>query len=445
MLKNRFYNLVIFIFSLFIFTSFFNISLAKPLYIEICGGENLGIPIAVVPSSSNNFLKLNPNEDIFSVVKNDLRNSGQFKVIKNIFNSSIDDDNVDNSLWKTRGAEFLIIGKILKAPRNKFDIMLKVINVYKDDNIPLLHLKFSNQNRKNFRALAHHISDKVFETLIGIRGVFSTKIAYITVNEEKHKTIHTLTVADSDGFNDKALIKTNYPMMSPSWSKDGKKIAFVSFQGKHSSIKMVDLTNGNITQLARYKGINGAPAWSYDNKYLALVLSKDGSPNIYVLNLHTQELTRLTKGNFIDTEPHWMPDNKHIVFTSNRNGRPHIYKINVETLKVKRLTFEGRYNARPSVTPDGKNLIMMHQTNNGRFNIAVQSLQTGELKILTGAKQDESPTLAPNGMMVLYGSKYANNYILGAVSIDGNFHMRLPLHNENVKDPSWSPYLLGNS
>jgi TolB protein len=420
---------------------------AKPLYIEIAGGESFGVPVTVVPFAANNDGGGDSNtaiSDIQGVIYNDLRSSGQFK-LDTAFSSAkfTDPYNFDKKFWQSKGSEYLIGGKIEYQGGDYYGVTVHLVSVFQGENEPLISLKFNKQRAQNLRALAHYISDKIFEKLIGVPGVFSTRIAYVTVERRGNETIHSLTVADSDGFNDRVLVEANYPLMSPAWAPDSRKIAYVSFDKKRASIKIVDLHDGSINTVSNFPGINGAPKWSPDGSKLALVLSKTGSPKIYTLELASKNLTQLTFGSSLDTEPYWMPDGQNLVFTSNMGGRPQIYKLNLATGDTKRLTFNGDYNATPSVTPDGKSLVVMHRSENGNFNIAVQSLVTGKLRVLTRANQDESPSLAPNGMMILYGSQENDHYVLGAVSLDGRFGMRLPLRNGSVKDPAWSPFLIG--
>lgn len=421
---------------------------AKPLYIEITGGQDFGIPIAVVPftsiASHDPIERAVEVENIADIVKRDLHNSGHFRSL----DVAADSKNprtmkdIDFGFWKNYGAAHVVLGSVVSRGHGLYDVSFQLVDIYKNNTEPLLSVKFREKHLREFRALAHYISDLIFKKITGVRGFFSTRIAYITVDRYKHETVHTLTIADADGYGDKPLLSANYPLMSPRWSTDGKKIAFVSFRGGRSSINVATLENGRIEQLTKFPGINGAPAWSPSGQKLALVLSKDGSPKIYLLDLVTRELQRLTNGGAIDTEPYWHPDGKSIFFTSNRGGKPQIYQVVLQTGEIQRVTFIGNYNATPSVTPDGKQLIMLHQSDKGAYNIAVQDLSTGKLKVITKANLDESPTIAPNGMMVLYGLREADRNVLGAVTLDGKFRMRLPVQDGNVKEPAWSPFLI---
>jgi TolB protein len=415
---------------------------AKSLYIEIVGGQNIGIPIAIVPFANLDPIKV---DNIAEIVANDLKSSGQFKVLypENVGNiASVAD--ITPSYWKAKGMEKIIVGEIQKTSlHGGYTVNFSLVDLYKQTNSTLLSVRFNHQDVDHFRALGHHISDLIFEKIVGVKGIFSTRIAYITMDRSVHnkKITYVLTVSDSDGFNDMPLYTSNYPIMSPKWSPDASKIAFVSFADNRSGISVIELKTGKVEVVSKFPGINGAPAWSPNGKNLAAVLSKDGAPKLYLIDLHRKDnLQQLTFGNSIDTEPFFAPDGHSLFFTSNRGGKAQIYQLDLQSKNVSRVTFSGDYNATPSVTPDGKKLVMLHKSENGDFNIATQDLGTGRITILTKAKLDESPSLAPNGMMVLYGFPEFNTSVLGAVTLDGKFKMRLPVHNAAVKEPAWSPF-----
>ena len=246
--------------------------------------------------------------------------------------------------------------------------------------------------------------------------------------------------ADVDGAREKVIFESDQPLLTPSWSPDGETIAYVSFETTRPAIFMHNLRTNKRTQLTNFKGLNGAPAWSPDGKQLAMVLSKDGSPDIYVMDVATRKLKRVTRHFAIDTEPSWMRDGKSIVFTSDRGGKPQIYQVTLASGYEERVTFEGNYNARARVVPDGSGIIMVHRSERD-FQIALLNLQRGSIEILTQTSLDESPSISPNGAMLLYATKHRGKGILAAVSLDGGVKFRLPSRFGDVREPAWSPYL----
>jgi len=426
-------------------TSIANIAHAG-LYVEITGGVAAGLPIGIVPFGVEG-VDSSSVDDLSKIIKSDLENSGQFKPLRFelLKQFPTHQNEVQYPYWQGLGIEDLLVGSVKKTG-STFTVSFALLDVIRQKSegaarSPLLSMHFDNVRSQDFRALAHHISDCIFEKLIGIRGIFSTRIAYVSVAQGSKGTIHTLEVADSDGFNPKPLYRSAYPLMSPAWSPDGKRIAFVSFEKDRAGINIVDVQSGRVERLTQFPGLNNAPTWSPDNQTIALVLSKDGSPKIYTMDVGSKRLSRLTDGAAIDTEPSFAPDGRSIVFTSSRGGKPQIYSVSLDSRKVERLSFKGDYNAKPSLTPDNKKLVMLHRDEGGLFSIAVQTLSTGELKILTRSSLSDSPNLAPNGMMVLYGSEEGGQGVLGAVSLDGRVKIRLPSREGNVQEPAWSPFV----
>jgi TolB protein len=397
------------------------------LDLELTQGINAAIPIGM-----NGFGTTSVGQNLADVISHDLQFSGQFSVI-------YPDRPTENlALWKHLGAESMLDGtaNCINANTCVVNFTLKDVAIL---GKVLLSEKFTVRENQ-LRQLSHHISDLVYQKLTGQRGVFSTRIAYILVNRSYGKTRYSLEIADMDGSGPQSLLVSSEPIMSPTWSPDGSRIAYVSFEKKKAQIFDVVVATGQRRLLTDFYGINGAPAWSPDGRKLAVVLSKSGSPKIYSLDLTSGNLTQLTFGNAIDTEPRFSPDGREILFTSGRGGSPQIYRVNLNDGKVSRVTYHGNYNARSSYTPDGKNIVILHRDTSGRFNIAAQSLSGGNFTVLTDSQMDESPSVAPNGKLVVYATKYKDSGVLGMVSIDGKIKMRLPSGIGDVQEPAWSPY-----
>ena len=254
--------------------------------------------------------------------------------------------------------------------------------------------------------LSHRVADAVYEKLTGIKGAFATRLLYVSVTRNpKGKDFYRLVLSDSDGARPIVLLEGREPIMAPSWSPDGNEVAYVSFETSRPAIYRQNLRTGAREQLTNFKGLNNSPVWSPDGNSMAMVLSKDGSPDVYLMNLRSKQLTRLTHHYAIDTEPTWMPDGRSLLFTSDRGGRPQIYQYDLASKQITRVTFEGDYNARARVAQDGRNVALVHRKD-GKYHIAVHDLVTKRLTVLTSTSLDESPSIAPNGSIVLYATKH---------------------------------------
>ena len=418
---------------LLILSCLFAINVNAELTIEITKGTDSAVPIAIVPFSSSVTLP----EDLVEIIKSDLSRSGYFKVLEEqkMLARPAQARNVKFRNWQALGQDYLVIGQV-RDERGRFKINFQLFDVYKGEQLMGYHMTVA---ARELRRSAHHISNIIYEKLTGLKGVFNSRISYITSSKgQAGRKTYKLEVSDADGFNPKTIASSREPLMSPAWSPDGKKIAYVSFEKKSSAIFVQNLATGKRTRVANFRGINGAPAWSPDGGKLALTLSKDGSPDIYVLTLANHSLRKLTKSYGIDTEPSWSPDGQSIVFTSDRGGKPQLYLIPSSGGRAKRLTFDGDYNARGSFSRDGNHLIMVH-ANSGDYRIAVMDMTTRSIDVLTQGKLDESPSFAPNGSMILYSAKFGNTNALAAVSADGSMHQRLAFSRGEVREPAWSP------
>lgn len=406
---------------------------AYALELELTQGVSRALPIALVPFSGAEDLSLS------DVIANDLKNSGVFKLLgHDSSHNPYDLSQVDFNYWKQLGVNDLIVGQVNPLSNNNYSVKFQLIDPVNQAH--LLLAKSYQVKKQDLRALAHHISDLIYYKLTGERGIFSTRIAYILVKRQGANSEYRLEIADADGHNPQTLLISSQPVMSPSWSPEGKRIAYVSFENKRSQIFIVDIETGKRRLVTSYPGINGAPAWSPNGQQLAVVLSKGGSPKVYSVDLATGKLTQLTFGLAIDTEPSFSPDGKSLLFTSGRGGSPQIYRLNLVTKQVERVSFDGNYNARASYSKDGQHIVMLHRENKV-FNIGVQKTDDNDIDNLTFNENDESPSISPNGRMVLYATRHDNKGVLSVVSLDGKIRLRLPSGEGDVQEPAWSPYL----
>jgi TolB protein len=406
------------------------------LTIEITQGVDNPTAIAVVPFAWQGSGAA--PEDIAWVVDGDLARSGQFSPVgrADMLGRPSSEAEVFYRDWRAIDSEYLVIGRVSVAGQMRIEYEL--YDVLRQTRV---HSGVELGPVSEARMLGHRVADAVYEKLTGIRGAFATRLLYVSVTRVPGgKDYARLTLADSDGARPIVLLESREPVLAPAWSPKGDEIAYVSFESGRPAIYRQHLATGRREQLTNFKGLNGAPAWSPDGNTLAMVLSKDGSPDIYLMNLASKRLTRVTSHYAIDTEPTWMPDGRSLLFTSDRGGRPQIYRYDLHSKTTERLTFEGTYNARARVAQDGRNVVMVHQQD-GRFHIALLDLVTNRLQVLTSTELDESPSIAPNGSMVLYATKYADRGILAAVSVDGGVKFRLPAREGDVREPAWSPFM----
>jgi TolB protein len=412
------------------------------LEVTVSGGEEGALPIAVVPFG---WLAGGATQgDVSNVIAADLARSGRFVPLAKIQmpGEPHTGREIDFAAWRAAGVEHMVVGRVQPRQGEELVVEFQLFDVVRGVQLSGYSIPTASAR---LRRVGHQISDIVYEKLTGQRGAFNTHVAYVTVERSGKESLYRLALADADGYDEQVILTSKQPLMSPAWSPDGERLAYVSFEKGRSLIYLQEVGSGQRELLAEFTGLNSAPSFSPDGRRLALTLSRDGNPEIYLLDLASRALTRITFSNGIDTEALFAPDGKALFFTSDRGGKPQIYRQALENGrpvgKAQRITFEGVYNARAAISPDGKRLALVHGDGNG-FHIAVQELQTATLRVLSETLYDESPSFAPNGSMIIYATERNRRGVLEAVSVDGSAHQRLGLSHGDVREPAWSPYIL---
>lgn len=410
------------------------------LKIEITSGVTDPIHIAVVPFAGGLPAAPTAGADAASVVQNDLEGTGRFrgmpwsqmKVRPSQASQVVIPD------WRASGNDYVVVGQVTAMPDGEVAVDFELLNTLTGEQ--LANQRFTGPPSA-LRNAAHRVSNVIYQKILGGRGAFDTRIAYIAVQGKPPAQHFELVIADADGANAHVVLQSDQPVMSPAWSPDGNWLAYVSFESKRSAVYVQQVSTGQRLLVSARAGINAAPAWSPDGRKLALTLGgATGNLDIYVLDLSNQQLTRLTDDPAIDTEPVWAPDGQSIYFTSDRGGGPQIYQIGANSGdRPKRITFEGSYNAHPRISPDGTQLAMLSQDGSS-YRIAVQDLASGTVRYLSPGPLDNTPSFAPNGAMLLYASIENGQSVLQRASLDGLTSQRLTSDQADVRDPVWGPF-----
>ena len=407
------------------------------LKIEVTSGVSDPVPIAIVP-----FARAIPADgglDVAQVVQKDLEGSGRFRALgrDKMPGTPTTAATVQLADWKATGDDYVVVGRVTSIDNGQIAVDFDLLNTLTGQHVASQRFVGTPSALRN---AAHRVSDVIYEKVLGVRGAFATRIAYVAVTGQPPAQQYQLIVADADGENQRLILQSRLPLMSPAWSPDGQWLSYVSFETKRSAIYVQLVRTGERRQVSARTGINGAPAWSPDGKKLALTLGGGGgNPDIYVLDLGSQSLTRLTDDPAIDTEAVWAPDGKSVFFTSDRAGSPQIYRVGLQPGEhPKRITFTGNYNARPRISPDGSQLAMV--TMDGGYRIAVQDMSNGSVRVLSHGKLDESPSFAPNGASLIFSEREGSRGSLSTVSVDGLTGLRFKSEQGEVRDPTWGPF-----
>ena len=408
------------------------------LLIDVTRGVTDAVPVAVVP-----FARAVPADgglDVAAVVQHDLDSSGRFKSMerRDMLSQPVRARDVVVADWRAARNDYIVVGRVIPSSPAELTIEFELLNLLSGQ--VLLEQRVTAAPA-SLRFAAHRVADIIYERLTGIRGAFSTRIAYVSVDGGPPNQRYQLLLADSDGENLRTILESPQPILSPTWSADGEWLAYVSFETHASAVYVQRVRTGERRMVSARAGINGAPAFSPDGRKLAITLSgSSGNPDIYVLDLATQGLTRITEDLAIDTEAAWSADGRFLFFTSDRAGGPQVYRVAAQGgEQARRLTFGVPYAARPRVSPDGSQLAMVVRDGSG-YHIAVQDLGSGQMRVLTRGSLDESPSFAPNGAQIIYASRERGQGVLAAVSADGQVSQRLKADRGEVREPAWGPF-----
>ena len=407
------------------------------LFLEITKGSEDPYRVAMIPFEGNSRVSKQLND----IMRNDLIRTGEFSILDEelLLPVKIINDELVFSDWKLLGIDYLVTGTIVNA-NNSLDISYEIFDIHKKRKVRSSKV-FGIPNQ--IRQLAHYTSDGIYESITGIKGIAATRLLYVNeIKDSRFISIYKLMLADSDGANEKVLLSSSEPIISPSWSPDGKRVAYVSFETGIAKVFIQEIASGKREAVLSQDTQISSPSWSPDGKYLSLTLYQDGNAEIYILRLRDRTLTRMTNQFAIDTESSWSPKGNKILFTSGRSGSPQIYELDLRKLnpKAKRISFEGTYNAKASYLPNEEGVIFVHRSSDGLFHIALKYKRENFIRVLTEAKMDESPSVAPNGNMVIYGIKENDLSMLAGFSLSGA-KFKLPASDGEVREPAWSNFL----
>ena len=408
------------------------------LTIEVTKGREQAYALAMVSPDIDPGVTF--NEDLFDIVRNNVSISGQLKVFPtgSMPSQPRKISDIDYSQWQQSGAEFILLSKVRADANNGYQLEYSLHDVFGERTLRSETLFF---NQRSIRDTAHFLTDLVYEEITGLKGIFSTKIAYITLQGRRSQgPTYRLQISDIDGNRPQVVLVSKQPIISPTWAPSGREIAYVSFERGTSNIFAQNLITGKRRLISSFKGMNSAPDWSPDGSKIALVLSRLENTDIYVLDLNTGRTTRVTNDPRIDTEPSWSADGQRLIFTSERTGNPHIFEADLQNKRITQLTRKGKYNSRPRYVENGRAFVYIHLNDNKEYKLVKQSFVNDTPVELSLYSSDESPSVAPNGNAIVYSTQVNGKSTLVVVSSDGQVEYQLPSTSNEVIEPAWSNF-----
>jgi len=416
-----------------LFNLLFSFSANALLEVNILKSKEAAFPIIIAPFEVIGDSK--ESIDIAKIIRDNLNRSGQFRALST---DTIITNKIDFDFWQEHKKDAVVFGKVEQVSPKIYNIYIYIYDVFSEKSLYQKKITVSNSG---FRRMAHFLSDKIYYVLLGQKGSFNTRLSYVTVTENNSGgRTYKLQISDSDGFNPQTVVRSPNPILSPAWSKDQRKLAYVSFKNNRSEVfVMTPFLKTIPIRLPKFDGIASSPAWHPSGKSIALTISKQGNKDIYLYDLKSKKLERLTTNISIDTEASFSPDGNSIAFTSNRTGQVQIYIKNLKSGKISRATFEGRYNAKPVFSPNGKDLALIHRVGKD-YRVALLDIKSRDLTVMTSNKSDESPYFSPNGGMIIFSTNRDNKGILSIISLYNNQIVELMQKTGEVREPTWSNY-----
>ena len=396
--------------------------------IEVSGIGLTQMPVAIAPFRG----EPQSPQKIGAIVTADLERSGVFRAVDAADVAMDESTRPDLAQWRQKGADSLVTGSVTPLADGRFDVRLRLWDVVRGQDLGGQSYAVT---AADLRLSAHRISDFVYEKLTGEKGIFSTRIAYVTKSSQRY----TLWIADADGESAQSALASPEPIISPAWSPNGSQLAYVSFESRKPVIYAHDIASGKRRLLANFRGSNSAPAWSPDGRQIVATLSRDGGSQLYAIDANGGEPRRLTQSSSIDTEPAFSPDGKFIYFVSDRGGAPQIYRMSPTGGNPERVTFTGNYNISPAVSPDGRWLAYVSRVG-GAFKLQVMELASGSVTQITDTSADESPSFSPNSRLIVYATQQQSREALMTSTIDGKIKARLASASGDIREPAWGPF-----